>query len=393
MTTTAISAASRHNSNITILRSISGLALLFVIAGCLVDPPANVVTGLAAIITSRDTLVTDYIGTGGLGAAMVNAGLLTLIVSFIYARCNVRIGGASVACLFLMLGFGLFGKNLLNIWCVVLGVWLYSRFRRERFAAHLNTAFFGTALGPIFSEILFSTCLPLYISIPLSVATSLAMGFVLAPVAADLSKAHMGLSLYNIGFASGIAGTVVVALYKSYGFVPDPVFIWTTGDNMRLAAMLAGMFLSMIGLGLIFDRTALAKQTQILAQSGQAPTDFVSLVGIGPTFLNMGFTGMIGVEPRHGDGRPGAGATGCRGATDATMVRQRSHGRRQVNGNASVGRSAQEFRPHAGAARRRCGHGIGGDGRHRRCLRLRQVHLVAAGRGPGDADLRAHLAR
>jgi hypothetical protein len=235
-------AARQHKANIKILLSISGFALMFVVIGGLADPPADMVAGLTNIILSRDTLVTDYVGIGGLGAAMVNAGLLTMIVCFIYGRCAVKVGGASVACLFLMLGFGLFGKNLLNIWCAVVGVWLYSRFRRERFAEYIDIAFFGTALGPIFSEILFSTSLSIYVSIPLSIATSLAMGFILAPVAAHLSKAHMGFSLYNIGFATGITGTVVVALYKSYGFVPDPVFIWTSGNNARLAALLAGMF-------------------------------------------------------------------------------------------------------------------------------------------------------
>jgi len=31
------------------------------------------------ILTTRDVLITDYIGVGGVGAAFVNAGLLTLI--------------------------------------------------------------------------------------------------------------------------------------------------------------------------------------------------------------------------------------------------------------------------------------------------------------------------
>ena len=60
--------------------------------------------------------------------------------------------GAAVACLFLVLGFALFGKNLLNVWPIVVGVWLYARFRREPFATHINTAFFGVALAPIVSR-------------------------------------------------------------------------------------------------------------------------------------------------------------------------------------------------------------------------------------------------
>ena len=51
----------------------------FVLFGFIVDSPAEIFRGLLAILTSRDTLITDYIGVGGMGAAFVNAGLLTLL--------------------------------------------------------------------------------------------------------------------------------------------------------------------------------------------------------------------------------------------------------------------------------------------------------------------------
>ena len=113
------------------------------------------------ILSSRDTLITDYMGLGGVGAALVHAGLLTLAALAVYWRSGAVIGGAAVACLWLVLGFGLFGKNLLNVWGIVAGVWLYARYKAEPFAKHINTAFFGTALAPIFSEILFSSALAL----------------------------------------------------------------------------------------------------------------------------------------------------------------------------------------------------------------------------------------
>ena len=45
-----------------------------------------------------------------------------------------------------------------------------------------------------------------------------------------------------MGFTAGIVGTLVVATYKSYGFVPDPVMIWTTGNNVLLGGFLAAVF-------------------------------------------------------------------------------------------------------------------------------------------------------
>jgi len=282
-------------SDLVILLVVALYAAAFVVFGLAVDGPAAVGRGLVAIITTRDALLTDYFGIGGIGAGCVNAGLLTLCACLVYYKAGAKMTGAAVACLFLVLGFALFGKNLLNVWGIVIGVWLYSRFKGEAFATNINTAFFGLALSPIFSEVLFSTTLPLGVRLPLAIATTLVMGFVLAPAAAQLFKAHMGFSLYNMGFTAGLVGTLVVALYKSYGFVPDPVFIWTTGNNVLLAAFLTVLFVSMVAVGFWFDRRVPSGVRTILGTSGQSPTDFIALAGFGPAFANMGIAGAIGM--------------------------------------------------------------------------------------------------
>ena len=282
-------------SDKSILFVVAAYAAAFVAFGFLVDTPAVIARGLVAITTSRDTLLTDYFGVGGIGAGCVNAGLLTLCACLVYYKAGAKITGAAVACLFLVLGFALFGKNLLNIWCIVIGVALYCRFKGETFATHINTAFFGVALAPIFSEILFSTNLAPAVSVPLAIVTGLAIGFILAPAAAQLFKAHMGFSLYNMGFTAGLVGTLVVALYKSYGFVPDPVFIWTTGNNRLLGAFLSVVFVSMIAVGFWFDRRVPSGVRKVMSTSGQSPTDFIALAGFGATLANMGVSGMIGM--------------------------------------------------------------------------------------------------
>jgi hypothetical protein len=275
------------------LLMVAAYAATFVIFGFVVDTPADIWRGLSAILISRDVLLTDYFGIGGIGAGCVSAGLVTLASCFVYHLAKAKVTGASVAALFLVLGFGLFGKNLLNIWGIVAGVWLYSRFRGQPFATNINTAFFGVALAPIFSEILFSSSLTLAQSVPLSIATALVIGFILSPAAAQLAKAHMGFSLYNIGFTAGLVGTLVVALYRSYGFTPEPVFIWTTGNNLLLGGFLAALFGSMLIAGFLLDRAALANLKPVIQASGQAPTDFIALAGLGPTLLNMGLCGAI----------------------------------------------------------------------------------------------------
>lgn len=277
----------------TRLLVIAASAALFAGFGLILDGPMAAIRGLGDILVVRDTLITDYIGVGGLGGAFLNAGLLTLIAAWIYRVSGARIGGASIACLALVLGFGLFGKNLLNVWFIVAGVWLYARFKGDRFADHINTAFFGAALAPVFTEILFSSNLSAMVAVPLATVTTVLIGFILVPAAAQLFKAHAGFSLYNMGFTAGIVGTLIVAIYKSYGFVPDPVFIWTRGNNALLGTSLFVLFAVMAATGLAFDRDALRRLPVIWRRSGQSPTDFTEIAGLGATLVNMATTGAI----------------------------------------------------------------------------------------------------
>ena len=116
----------------------------------------------------------------------------------------------------------------------------------------------------------------------------------LAPAAAHLFRAHEGHSLYNMGFVAGLLGTLTVAIYKSYGFVPDPVFIWTRGHNGLLGTLLVLMFCAMAVIGVLLDPQAAQRELRLMRRSGRAPTDFVALFGYGPALLNMALTGLMG---------------------------------------------------------------------------------------------------
>jgi len=280
--------------NASILAVVAAYAAAFVLFGLIVQSPASVVV-VGKILTTRDVLLTDYFGVGGIGGGCVSAGLLTLAAALVFWRAGSEMTGSAVACLFLVLGFGLFGKNLLNVWPIVAGVWLYAKFRGQPFHSHLTTAFFGAALAPVFSEILFNTSLAPSISAPLALSTGLAIGFMLPPAAAHLFRTHMGFSLYNMGFMAGIVGTIVVAMYKAYGFVHDPVFIWTRESQGLLAIFVAVVFGSMLAVGYWLDREAFVRLPDIFKSPGRAPTDFIALAGFGATLANMGLAGTVGL--------------------------------------------------------------------------------------------------
>lgn len=272
---------------------MAGLAVIFIAYGIFLSGLPDTLEGLRTILFARDMLMTDYVALAGIGATFANAGLLTLVAVAVYRIADANVGGAAIACLSLVLGFAMFGKNLLNVWPILGGVYLYARFRGEAVSNHLNTAFFGFALAPVVSEILFSTQLDLAASVPLAVATGLVIGFIMPPIAAQLFRAHDGHNLYNMGFTAGMVGTIVVAIYLSYGFVPVPVFLWATDANAVLAPFLAVIFVAMIVLGRIVDPDCFARYREMLRMSGQAPSDFAAKCGDGAVLVNMGLLGLL----------------------------------------------------------------------------------------------------
>lgn len=272
---------------------LGSYALSLIIFGFLMDSPSQIFNGIYRILIEPDTLITDYIGVGGIGAAFINSGLLTLIFLFILYRLKLNINGASIASLFLIAGFGLFGKNLLNVWFIIIGVYLYAKVQKNKFSKYIYIALFGTAMGPMVTEIMFSTTLNKIVSIPLGAFIGISIGFILPPLSTYLLRVHQGFNLYNIGFTAGMIGTVFVSIFKSYGFLPNPRFIWTSGNNKILSIYLFLVFLSMIILGYYLNDKTFNKLKNITKFSGRLVTDFVILEGFAPTLINMGINGFI----------------------------------------------------------------------------------------------------
>lgn len=274
---------------------VSFYALSLIVFGLFMDTPQNILTGLKEIIIQPDLLITDYIGVGGIGAAFVNSGLLTLIFTGILYKLDLELYGTAIAALFLVAGFSFFGKNLLNVWFTFLGVFLYSKYQKEPFTKYIYIAIFGTALAPLITELLFTISQPLYIRIPLASFTGLAMGFILPPLSAFLLRLHEGFNLYNVGFTAGLVGTVFMSIFKSLGMVSKQRIIWTSGNNLLFSVFFLAMFLSMILIGFLLNNHSFKGVRSITYYSGRMVTDFVQIKGFPPSLINMGLCGIIAV--------------------------------------------------------------------------------------------------
>lgn len=265
---------------------------IFIIFGLIVDGPINVFNGLKAIIFSPDILITDYIEVGGIGAAFVNAGLVTLSSIALLIIIGIKPNGSTLMSLWLMAGFSFFGKNILNVWPIIIGVWLYSKYKKEPFLNYSLIALLGTSLAPAVSQLSFVGLFPLYVSVPLGCAIGVAIGFVLSPLAANCTKLHQGYNLYNVGFASGLLGTMLMAIFRALGVTFETKLIWSTGNNLIFSIFLITIFLILIGFGLYDNKDALKNTLKITKHSGRLVSDYYIMYGKA-AYINMGILGII----------------------------------------------------------------------------------------------------
>ena len=264
----------------------------FLCLGLIIQPFNEILAGLREIIIMPDLLITDYVALGGPGAALVNAGLLTLVSIAIIYYLKMEITGATVTSVFLMMGFSLFGKNIVNIWAILAGVYVYSIYHKEHMSKYIYIGFYGTSLSPVITQIVQSSRLPSGWNVVLGIAICIAMGFVLPPLATHLYYTHKGYCLYNVGFAAGIIAAIAASLFKSYGIEFVTRTIWSTGNNTLFTQILVGFFLILIILGFTIEHHILEKYLDILRHPGMAGTDYIVEEGLGATLFNMGINGL-----------------------------------------------------------------------------------------------------
>ncbi|MBP7401775.1 MAG: DUF1576 domain-containing protein [Clostridia bacterium] len=267
-------------------------AALLAVSAFLFDSPGEVLRGNRVILTSPANLITDYFALAGPGAALFNAGVMTLLGILAIRLLRVRISGPLMAALFTVAGFSLFGKNLFNSIPIMAGVYLYALVSRTPFDRYLLQAFFGTALGPLVSEIAFNLGLPAGIGIPLGVLAGVAAGFALPPLSVHFLRFHQGFNLYNIGFTAGIIGMFFIAVLRNFGITVDTVNQVSEPDNLPFAALLGVLFAGMLLAGLRMSGGRGSGLGALMRQSGRLAADFVTIAGFGPTLVNMALLGF-----------------------------------------------------------------------------------------------------
>ncbi len=267
--------------------------IYFIVAGFLLQPFDEIWRGIITIVQEPDFLITDYIAIGGIGAAFINAGVLTLLSIAIVYFLGMDMSGHTITSSFLMFGFSLFGKNILNIWAIMMGICLYSYYHKTSITRYIYVGFYGTCLSPVITQIMQIGNLPLGLRLVLSFFVGISIGFVLPPLSTHTHYAHQGYSLYNVGFSCGIIATIIVSLMKSFGIEIKARLIWSTGQNVLFARLLIALFLGMIVFSFFISRQVWTRYLEILKSYGISGTDYVKSEGFAPTLFNMGINGIV----------------------------------------------------------------------------------------------------
>ncbi len=284
-------------------------ALLFAVFGLCHDPLSTIAKGWAAILTSQSLLITDYLAVGGVGAAFLNAAVLGLLATAAVRFIHAERPGYEIAGVYLITGFGLFGKNLLNVWPHVIGVLIFRRLTGRPIRELFPPLVFGTTLAPIVSQYAFGPHFGGAGSF-VGVALGILSGFLLSALMGHMLNLHQGFTLYNIGTAGGFVGIVIAMIMRGFGIENTQVFFWSTEHSALLRIVMFALFGGLAILGLLAQRShpdfpsvpptpfpsrLFDGWQSIMTRSGILPCDFVQVAGLGPTLVNMGFLGLLGL--------------------------------------------------------------------------------------------------
>lgn len=261
--------------------------LFFIVVAFILDSPIEIIIGLKNIILSPDILISDYVEIGGIGASLINSALTSIFSLFLLAFIGVKPNGSTIMSLWLITGFSFFGKNILNIWPIIVGVYLYSRYQKEPFLNYSLVAMLSTTLAPTVSQLSFTNLFSKPIGILLGYLIGILTGFILAPISSHCIKAHSGYNLYNIGFSAGIYATLLMSILRSLGIEFESRMLWNTESNYIFAILLLIISIYLISLGVYKNPSIKKDFLSLTKQPGKLVSDFY--ISFGNTcYFNMG---------------------------------------------------------------------------------------------------------
>ena len=268
------------------------IAIGFILLSLFLQPLSEFFKGYGRILVSESILLTDYVSVGGIGPALFNSGSLMLISYILIRKLDLRVTGSIFAGILTIGGFAFFGKNLLNVSIIFLGVFLYSRYKNIKLKSVIIVLLFSTGLSPISSVVMFGVGIPLYYSIPFGIFIGVLSGFLIVELSSHVITFHRGYDLYNVGFAGGILAFAYFSIFKLLDIEYTTNLIYTNDQHLLLLYLYIAICLLFIVVGVILNDKPLKEYFMITKLSGRAVTDFTRKSNQPLTMFNIGVTGL-----------------------------------------------------------------------------------------------------
>lgn len=259
--------------------------------GIIIEPNITLIENLGVLVQGRAGLLVDAFAKAGLGAAFVNAGLVGLISAIILDLTKSDFDGNNFGAAMFTVSFAFFGKNILNVWPILLGGLLYPVIFKKDVRDTISTTLYATSLAPFISEALFVFDIPAITRIPLALFFGISMGLIVHMLSPHVRQLHKNYSLYNTGVAVGIIGTVYVAILRSYGFTIESVSVWDLDKHIGLYIIFGLLFAGILVYGLIKDKGI--KKYLELAKTSAKGQDYFEDYDMSTVFINGGTLGLF----------------------------------------------------------------------------------------------------
>jgi hypothetical protein len=270
------------------------LFLLLIGTGIAVDGPMKSLRGFWELQFLPSRLISDFIELRGIGATLINGSAVGIVALLFILGSKVPFSGPTFAAIFTIVGFGFFGKTVVNILPIFFGVWLSARYAGKTFSQYLIIALFGTALGPLVSTLAFEigiTGAPAYLA---AAAGGTLTGFLLPALAISMLHLHQGYNLYNIGLTCGFFGLFAASFIRAGGHQFAPLSVWFRENPPVLILLVPVLSLLLILSGLISEKGKAFKHFYAIRKHpGRLPSDFMELESVGGALVNAGIVGLL----------------------------------------------------------------------------------------------------
>ena len=183
-----------------VLPYLAALFVAMIVAGVVIDP--GWASSYRRILASPGRLVSDFVRYYGLGASLVNMGIMGFLASGVMLAIGASWNGPMLGGLFTIVGFSAFGKHPRNALPPMLGALAMAAMSRYGIGSPSSqlAILFVTAVSPVAGEYG-----------PAAGFVAGMLHYILVQVVGSL---HGGLNLYNNGFAGGLTAGLLLPVLE-----------------------------------------------------------------------------------------------------------------------------------------------------------------------------------